>query len=73
MTTNRCRKMAQSPGSNTGGYEDQKTGQADTLHLGLIAAAGAATMGYGVYEYRTEVRNALSRLRAKFIPASSGD
>lgn len=62
--TNRCRKVA---GVNTaGGLESVATATANPVSNGALAVVGAGLFGYGVYEYRSELKKYFNRLRKKF-------
>lgn len=66
--TNRCRKVA---GATTSSPNTSATGQADpnkqqrNLNLLIVGGIAAVAGGYGIYEYRQDFRNWLTRLRPR--------
>lgn len=61
--TNRCRKVA---GVNTtGGLESVATATSNPVSNSALAVVGAGLLGYGVYEYRSEFKKYLKRIRNK--------
>ncbi len=61
--TNRCRKVA---GVNTaGGLSSVATATANPVSYGAVAIIGLGLVGYGVYEYRSEIKKYLNRFSKK--------
>lgn len=61
--TNRCRKVA---GVNTaGGLESVATATANPVSNSALVIVGAGLLGYGVYEYRSEFKKYLNKIRNK--------
>ncbi len=67
--TNRCRKVAGSTtnASATNTPSSESNQQKNKLNYGVFAGIALLVLGYGVYEYREDVIQKLSLLRAKIL------
>lgn len=64
--TKRCRKVTAASSGKVAGDTGTKPGPSAALSAGIIVAAAGTAMAYGIYEYRFDIGNWTSRLRARF-------
>jgi hypothetical protein len=71
-STNRCRKVTSGSGSKLASVKDMTTGSlANSPHWWLAGFAAVGATSYGVYEWRQEVLQTLSRIKTKIPGISS--
>ena len=71
--TNRCRKVASIMGASTLASADDEARGKTKIDTRIIAIAMALILGYGIYEYRTDLARLFSRISTKISRKNSPD
>jgi len=69
--TNRCRKIASIVGSNNQQLDSNEDNGSSSVDLRIILVVLALASGYGVYEYKTDIKNIYERVVNKLLKGRS--
>ncbi len=61
--TNRCRKVAAAVTSSPSSQLEQEVKNKQNISYGIFAAMAVLVLGYGIYEYRSNIANFFARLK----------
>jgi hypothetical protein len=71
--TNRCRKVeGNTLGTATAAPDGRQEKKMPTVSFAILGGVIAAAVGYGLFEYRTDIRNKLAAVRARIFSDQSG-
>ena len=71
--TNRCRKATAKLASAAAATDKSNDESKNLINYGILGLVGTAVVGYGVYEYRNDIRTKLAGIKNRFFATKSGE